>query len=92
MGYYIEVPENLNKAQQLVELHGAKVLPEAPTWGEHTEAIICVVQNGMFDAAAFCYSESELNEFKSPDYGGRQRPRTWLTMDMDKASELTGYR
>lgn len=89
MGYYIEVPHNKGKAQQLVELYGAEILSKAPEfWVKGPkQAIICVVDNGPFEAAGFCFSRRELEDFKVPD----GRPRTWLLMDRKKACELTGY-
>jgi hypothetical protein len=37
--------------------------------------LICIVDNLMFAAAAYCYSEEEFEAFKRPD--GRQK--VWLT-------------
>lgn len=89
MSYYIEVPDGHKKALQLEALYGAEILKEAPLWGDHpNKAIICVVDNGPFEAAAFCYSPQELTYFKQDSSG---RPRTWLVMDYQKACELTGY-
>ena len=92
MGYYIQVPENKNKAQQLVDIHGAVILPQHPEAFEDTEgqALICVVDNGPFEAAAFCYSRDEFIVFTRPD-SGIQRPRTWVLMDQDLAHQLSGF-
>lgn len=88
MGFYIEVPSATNKAGQLMKLYGAdniglppKKLSDIPK----NKVLICVVQNGLFDAAGICYSEDELNEFKETRTG---RKRTWLTMDVEKVAEL----
>jgi len=93
MGYYIEVPNNKGKAQQLVDLHGARILDSKPSFDEvaKNEAIICVFDNGPWEAAGFAYSERELEYFAAPDMIGPQRPRTWLLMDRKKAYKLTGY-
>ncbi len=93
MGYYIEVPKNKGKAQQIVELHGGRILLFAPVWEDvnSDEAIIVVVDNGPFEAAGFCYDKREFEEFKAPDSYGFQRPRTWLMMNREKACKLTGY-
>ncbi len=89
MGYYIEVPENKGKAQQLVDIHGATILKEKPAFFAHSDkAIICVVDNGLFEAAGYAYDEKELNEFAYHD----GRPRTWLVMDKNLACELSGYK
>ncbi len=70
MGYYIEVDEPKNKAQQLVDLHGAVILTRQPDSFENVPdgmALICVVDNGPFEAAALCYSAQEFAEFAAPD-------------------------
>ena len=86
MGYYIETPENFNKANQLVALYNANLIDE-PGELHPTKAIICVVQNPFFDAAGYCYSEKELSVFRHND----GRPRSWLLMDKDLVHKLTGY-
>lgn len=90
MGYYIEVPENKGKAQQIVELYGGTIVPGPLSFEDVTpdKAIICVVDNGPFEAAAFAFNQRELHYFSSLD----GRPRTWVILDRKKACELTGYR
>ena len=88
MGYYIEVPSSKNKVDQLVELYGANLLLGTPKQWQKDPAIICVVDNGTFEAAGFCYSPQELEEFKRDD----GRPRTWLLIPFAKACKLTGYK
>ncbi len=86
MGYYIDENskgERLNphlKAQQLINDGAKRVNPE---WQEN---LICVVENGLFDAAAYCYSEMEFDEFNDVM---DSRRRTWITHPM--AKELSGY-
>ena len=92
MGYYIETPGKLKgKAKAIMEEHGAHRILYAPVSlvqvGEG-KAVICVVDNGMFEAAAFCYSDEELAVFAQQD----ERRKDWLIMDWAKACELTGYR
>jgi hypothetical protein len=48
-----------------------------------------VVDNGPFEAAGFCFSEKELEEFGRP---GDHRPKVWVAMDWKRASELSGYK
>lgn len=51
------------------------------------KAIVCVVNNSIFEAAAFCYDADEFEAFgRSDDY----RPKTWLIMDRQMAKDLTG--
>ena len=89
MGFYIEVPDRKNKAQQIVDLYGGKIVSIPPLFEDITpdKAIICVVDNGPFEAAAFCYSQSELIAFSY--YDGRSK--IWIIMDRKKACKLTGY-
>ena len=93
MGYYIQVPNNKGKAQQIVELYGAKIIPEPIGFWQKDpqEAFICVLDNGPFEAAGFAYNEREFEEFKAPDPFPPQRPRTWLVMNRKEACELTGF-
>ena len=65
MGFYINLPEAKNKADQLVKLYGAEKLPKAPPsfFTVEGKALICVVENPHFDAAAYCYSQGEFDAF-----------------------------
>lgn len=92
MGYYIQVPHNQGKAQQLVAIHGAKIIERPINFADVPKdmAIICVVDNGPFEAAGFAYDEQEFEAFKS-DFGRFQRPRTWLLMDRAEVCKLTGF-
>jgi hypothetical protein len=92
MGYYINETKNghlfpTNKANQLLE-QGIATRIDKPTKLPTNSAVICVVCNGPFDAAAYCYSQNELEAFSEPD----GRPRVWLKMDKKLAEELTGYK
>ncbi len=89
MGYYIEVPEDKGKAQQIVELYGGRIVPSPPSFEDITpdEAIICVVDNGHYEAAGFAFNQRELHAFSFYE----RRPRTWVIMNRQKACELTGY-
>ena len=89
MGYYIEVPRDKEKAEQLVQLYDAEIVPRPSSLSEipNGKALICVVDNGLFEAAGFCYSEREFKDFVFDD----GRPRKWLIMDLGKAKKLSGY-
>ena len=87
MGYYVnqnskgvDAPSKGKAA--FFEADGAMAIPEPEVW---KEGIVCVVENLNFDAAAYAYSESELNEFKAPD----GRDKTWLYYPISK--NLSGY-
>jgi hypothetical protein len=78
MGQYINKLPNgkvlsvKNKANQIIEnIPGTLQVP--PPY-EFVDNLVCVVDNGMFEAAAYCYSENEFHEFKRTD----GRPKTWL--------------
>jgi hypothetical protein len=89
MGYYIEVPKNLNKAAQLMDLYGAELMPMDMGFSEipADKALICVVQNGLFDAVGYAFDETEFRAFSEPD----GRTRTWLLMDKKLVHQLTKY-
>jgi hypothetical protein len=61
-----------SKCEKLSEMGAVQVRDS-----EFMENMICVVDNGFFAAAAYAYSESEYNEFKSPD----GRPKRWFTLE-----------
>ncbi len=89
MGYYIQVPKNKGKAQQIVELYGGRIAFSPPSFEDITpeEAIICVVDNGPYEAAGFAYNQDKLYAFSHMD--GRRKE--WVIMNRQKACELTGY-
>lgn len=90
MGYYIQGPTH-GKAQYIIEEHGATIITVQEAWNLINEpdiAIICVLQNGPFDAAAFCYDADEFEAFNEPtDF----RCKTWLKMDRKLAKKFSGY-
>lgn len=74
MGKYINTTSNqeplpaLGKAEKLIEDGATLARPE---WQEN---LVCVANNGFFECAAYCYSESEFQAFVSPD----GRLKQWL--------------
>lgn len=74
MGYHLNQDLNgkplqaRNKAKDLIA-SGA-----IPTDSTFKPDLVCVVENGYFDAAAWCYNLEERNAFHNPD----GRPKTWL--------------
>ena len=91
MGYYIQTDSPKAKANALIAEHGAILLDKAPKWADipTDKAVICVVDNGPFEAAALAYSADELEVFSSPD---PRRRRQWLYMDKTTAHKLSGYK
>lgn len=91
MGFYIQLPEPKNKAEQLVQIYDATILPLQPEAFEDVPpemALICVVDNGPFEAVGLVIDHEDFINKIRPD----ERPRTWMMMDKVKAHELTGYR
>jgi hypothetical protein len=86
MGYYVnhnskgESLPSVGKAQALVA-DGA-----TPTKPYFQPNLVCVVENGPFDAAGYCYSEGEFKAFTIP---GDLRRKTWLIYE--PAAKLSGY-
>ena len=60
------------------------MVDEMPT----DRAVICVVNNGPFEADAFAYDKDEMDAFNDPQDG---RPKRWLVMDLNTAKKLTGF-
>lgn len=91
MGYYLEVPRTTQKDVQLQKLYNATRIHRPDKLSEipGDKALICVVVNPFFDAAAYCYSDDELRVFSDPE---DSRSKTWLLMEKGKVEELTGYR
>jgi len=89
MGYYVQGPTK-GKAEHIFHMEEARaiLLDEAPEWpAPASRAIVCVVDNGPFEAAGFCFCERELEAFSSP---GDPRPRVWLEVDLDWVIQETG--
>lgn len=82
MGLYINKdskgdPLSHNKAKSLIN-DGAQVISPPHEWEEN---IVCVVDNGPFMAAGYCFSPDEMDAFKYED--GRQK--VWLKYEHAKA-------
>lgn len=64
MGYYFERKDggSLGKLKELLEHPGAKCIPrrEALQAFDEDKGIFVGLENGVFDAVAFCYSRKEL--------------------------------
>lgn len=92
MGIYIETPMPKRKAEQIVNIyHGTTILAHQPEKFNvpKDKMLICVVNNGMFDAAALVYNEREYKGFTLPS-DRDPRPKTWLLMDRSTALKAAG--
>jgi len=89
MGYYINQNSNgtqlphCDKADYLLLDGAVEISPPK----EFVPNLICVVENGPFDAALFCYSKDEMEVALNPR---DKRPKRWLIHP--KAAELAGYK
>lgn len=93
MGYYIECNKPHGKAKEIIDnLEGVEISvseAEMIIREDIGGAVICVVNNGPFEAAAYCYNLNEFRAFSRPE---DNRPKTWLLVsNEDKVKELTGY-
>lgn len=92
MGYYIECPSPRNKASYLLRQYPSCkriTSTEAQDFDFSSDlGLICVVENGFFDAAGYIFSPDELQAFSDPN---DDRRRTWLTMPKVLAESLSGY-
>ena len=88
MSWYIEGPDR-DKGEFLINEHGAIPI-DTPTSFEdkpHGKALICIIDNGYFEAAAYCCDDRDFGRFTYPD----PRPKRWYVMDKDVAEELSGF-
>jgi len=87
MGYYLNTsPKGTalparGKAQALLNAGATKLA--GPVVFQPN--LVCVVENGIFDAAGFAFSEAEMNQFLIND----GRLKTWLIVE--GADDLSGY-
>ena len=92
MGYYIQTKQPKNKAADIARDLGAieVTVDEAEFFiKEQMGAVICVVDNGPFEAAAYCYNLDEFRAFNRPD---DDRAKTWLYVeDEDKVKQASNF-
>lgn len=87
MTTYIQTPVTLKKAQWLIENAGAvNMKPVGPFLSDDEHVLVCVVENGPFDAAAIVEDQRDFLAFSDPM---DVRYRTWLRMDRMVAFNLT---
>lgn len=91
MGYYLQTPSNLGKAQHLIDNEGASICGQTAAGNavDHpTLAPLVVVNNGMFEAVGLIFSKREFEAFTEPS---DTRPKEFLLMDRERAEVLAGY-
>ena len=88
MGFYIEGPLK-DKEVFMHHEYGAEscVCPKSYSDIPKGKALICIIDNGPFEAAGFCFDEEEFEEFIAPD----PRPRSYVLINRTKAEELSGF-
>lgn len=89
MGYYIEGPSK-GKVEYIIKNWKAVEIPQPGTFSSilPQHGLICVVDNGLFEAAGFCFDAQEFDAFTRPD---DYRPKTWLIMPRDLAEKLAAF-
>lgn len=92
MGYYIETAVPKGKTEIICkELGGIEISQDEAEFfiKEDMGAIVCVVDNGPFEAAAYCYN---LDEFRVFTDKRDDRPKRWvLVEDVNKVKTLTRF-
>ena len=89
MGLYINQNSNgtnlpaCNKADYLLLDGGKEIFPPI----KFQPNLVCVVENGLFDAAGFCYNENEFKAFNDPS---DPRPKRWIIYP--NAAKISGYK
>lgn len=87
MGFYVNAGKKekeeflAENAEEVQEIWDA-VWPPPPG-----KAVICLVQNDGFNAAAVCYNQDEFWAFADP---GDQRPKRWFLLDKKLAMQHSG--
>lgn len=91
MGFYIQGPSK-DKANFIVKNYSGIIATKKQAeqmLSEISKAVIAVVDNGPFEAAAFAFNKNEFDAFHGlTDY----RPKQYVIIDRNKACELTGYK
>ena len=90
MGYYVQVPNDHGKAEQIRDLHGGEIVEQPESYQAIPEGkgLIAIVDNGPFEAAGFCYDENEFVAFTDPR---DTRPQKYVLLDRKVAEQLSGW-
>ena len=92
MGYYIQTKGTHGKAEEIAREHGGEIVDQldaAMAMMDKSKAVICVVDNGPFEAAAFAFDDSEFKEFTRPE---DPRSQKFVIIGREIAKMLSGYR
>lgn len=84
MGLYLQTPLPKNKAVQLcAEYSDARIIPKPETFDEIPDelALLCVVDNGPFEACAYVETQRDFDDFSDPT---DPRPMVWMVMNKEK--------
>jgi hypothetical protein len=82
MGQYINstphgaLPAQNKAAHLLATVPGTLQVPAPTRESDFVDNLVCVVENGIFDAAGYCFSAREMMAFAYPD----SRRKTWLVV------------
>jgi hypothetical protein len=88
MGYYINTPDNKGKTSYICNVYGGELIPFAPkSFSDipRDKALIVIVDNGLFEAAGYAYSENEFKVFTDPR---ETRYRDYVLIDLALANQL----
>jgi len=86
MGRYLNPDGIGSKADRLIKLGAIELSAPPATLAdlEDTMALVCVVDNGPFDAAGYAFDDREKEAFSQPD---DLRPKRWLVMEKSFVEE-----
>ena len=89
MGRYIQTDENRNKARAIRDTHGGIECSRQEAFEalcEEAFDVICVIDNGLFEAAAGIFSKDEWDAFHDPK---ERRYREYVLLPLGTAKPLT---
>lgn len=91
MGRYIRGPQS-GKASFIITTYGGEKLAKPPASFDDIppgKALIIIVSNGSWEAAAFAYCDYEFRAFTGDP--SDRRTKEYVLMDYDKAAELAPF-
>jgi hypothetical protein len=88
MGRYIQTEGNKNKAEEIAATYEGTIVSQygaTKAINDPIMAVIVVVDNGPFEAAAYAYSQAEFEAFIQPT---DKRPKKFVIIDRKIAEEI----